>query len=183
MAYALSVVGAMFRWLIQQRYLLANPFAGIKVRGASRSESLAVTRVFGEGEWSVIQAVAEGLELGYGWQAPAAQRLRFVLDFAYATGLRVGELVGATLGQIDRNAASLSRPLRPLRAIWRTLSPAQPHECLAVLEHLDSPAALWRFLQEQKLVRPPHRPYGCFEIPGCAPWAASRGGRRRASGR
>jgi len=100
-AYALSVVGAMFRWLIQQRYLLANPFAGIKVRGASRSESLAVTRVFGEGEWSLIQAVAEGLEWGHGWQALAAQRLRFVLDFAYATGLRIGELVGATLGQIE----------------------------------------------------------------------------------
>ncbi len=103
-AYALSVVGAMFRWLIQQRYLLANPFAGIKVRGASRSESLAVTRVFGEGEWSVIQAVAEGLEWGHGWQAPAAQRLRFVLDFAYATGLRIGELVGAALGQIEVDA-------------------------------------------------------------------------------
>lgn len=103
-AYALSVVGAMFRWLIQQRYLLANPFAGIKVRGASRSESLAVTRVFGEGEWLVIQAVAGGLEWGHGWQAPAAQRLRFVLDFAYATGLRIGELVGATLGQIETDA-------------------------------------------------------------------------------
>lgn len=103
-AYALSVVGAMFRWLIQQRYLLANPFAGIKVRGASRSESQAVTRVFGEGEWSVIQAVAEGLEWGHGWQAPAAHRLRFVLDFAYATGLRIGELVGATLGQVEVDA-------------------------------------------------------------------------------
>jgi site-specific recombinase XerD len=103
-AYALSVVGAMFRWLIQQRYLLANPFAGIKVRGALRSESSAVTRVFGEGEWAVIQAVAEGLEWGHGWQAPAAQRLRFVLDFAYATGLRIGELVGATLGQIEVDA-------------------------------------------------------------------------------
>lgn len=103
-AYALSVVGAMFRWLIQQRYLLANPFAGIKVRGASRSESLAVTRVFGEGEWSLIQAVAEGLEWGHGWGTPAAQRLRFVLDFAYATGLRIGELVGATLGQIEVDA-------------------------------------------------------------------------------
>ena len=103
-AYALSVVGAMFRWLIQQRYLLANPFAGLKVRGASRSNSLANDRVFGEGEWSLIQAVAEGLEWSYGWQTPAAQRLRFVLDFAYATGLRIGELVGATLGQVEVDA-------------------------------------------------------------------------------
>lgn len=100
-AYALSVVGAMFRWLIQQRYTLANPFAGIKVRGASRSESTAVTRVFSEGEWSLVQAVAERLEWGHKWEAPAAQRLRFVLDFAYATGLRISELVAATLGQIQ----------------------------------------------------------------------------------
>jgi hypothetical protein len=35
-AYALSVLGALYRWLIQQRYVLANPFAGLKVRGAGR---------------------------------------------------------------------------------------------------------------------------------------------------
>ena len=100
-AYALSVAGALFRWLIQQRYVLANPFAGIKVRGASRSDALALTRVFGEGEWAIVQAVAEGLEWVHGWEPAAAQRLRFVLDFAYGTGLRIGELVGARLGQIE----------------------------------------------------------------------------------
>ena len=103
-AYALSVLGAMYRWLIQQRYVLANPFAGIKVRGASRSEPLAATRVFAEGEWSMIQTVSEGLEWSYGWEPAAAQRLRFVLDFAYATGLRASELVGATLGSIEADA-------------------------------------------------------------------------------
>ncbi|WGT62484.1 phage integrase family protein [Variovorax paradoxus] len=102
-AYALSVAGALFRWLIQQRYVLANPFAGIRVRGASPTESSALTRVFSEGEWSIVQAVAEGLEWVHGWKPAAAQRLRFVLDFAYATGLRIGELVNATLGQIDTN--------------------------------------------------------------------------------
>lgn len=100
-AYALSVAGALFRWLIQQRYVLANPFAGIKVRGASSTERSALTRVFSEGEWGIVQAVAEGLEWVHGWERPAAQRLRFVLDFSYATGLRVGELVSARLGQLE----------------------------------------------------------------------------------
>lgn len=100
-AYALSVAGALFRWLIQQRYLLANPFAGIKVRGASGSEPRALERAFGEGEWAIVQAVAQGLEWVHGWEPVAAQRLRFVLDFSYATGLRIGELVGAKLGQIE----------------------------------------------------------------------------------
>ena len=100
-AHALSILGAMFRWLIQQRYVIANPFAGIKVRGSSRSTPLDATRVFSEGEWMLIRAVAEGLEWSYGWEVPAAQRLRFLLDFAYSTGLRAHELVGATLGSIE----------------------------------------------------------------------------------
>jgi len=103
-AYALAVIGAMFRWLIEQRYVLANPFSGIKVRGASHAAPMDTGRVFTEGEWSIIRAVADGLEWSYGWQVPAAQRLRFVLDFAYATGLRVSELVGSTLGQIETDS-------------------------------------------------------------------------------
>ena len=102
-AYALSVLGAMYRWLIEQRYLLANPFAGIKVRGAVRSTPLDATRVFSDGEWAPVRTIADGLEWSYGWEVPAAQRLRFVLDFAYATGLRASELVGATLGSIERD--------------------------------------------------------------------------------
>ena len=98
--YALSVLGALFRWLIEQRYALANPFAGIKVRGASRVGAVDAARSFTEGEWALVRAVAEGLEWSYGWTAPAAQRLRFVLDFGYSSGLRAGELVGQALGQL-----------------------------------------------------------------------------------
>ncbi len=94
----------MFRWLIEQRYVLANPFAGLKVRGAGRSAPLDATRVFTEGEWALVRAIADGLEWVHGWQTPAAQRLRFVLDFAYSTGLRASELVGATLGSIRLDA-------------------------------------------------------------------------------
>lgn len=102
-AYALSVVAAMFRWLVQQRYVLANPFAGIKVRGGAPAQPLAAARFFSEGEWALMRTIADGLEWGRGWTPPAAHRLRFVLDFAYATGLRLSELVGAKLGQIERD--------------------------------------------------------------------------------
>src|SRR5438128_84573 len=77
-AYALSVVGALYRWLIEQRYTLANPFSGLKVRGADRTQGQAVMRVFSEREWATIQSVAQGLEWGGGWELRAAQRLRFV---------------------------------------------------------------------------------------------------------
>jgi len=103
-AHALSILGALFRWLIEQRYVLANPFAGVKVRGAARTGDLDASRAFTEGEWLLVRAIADGLEWSYGWSAPAAQRLRFLLDFGFATGLRASELVGAMLGHIDTDA-------------------------------------------------------------------------------
>jgi site-specific recombinase XerD len=102
-AHSLSVLSAMFRWLIEQRYVLANPFAGLKVRGAVPA-ALDTSRAFSEGEWALLRTVADGLEWSYGWDLAAAQRLRFVLDFAYATGLRASELVHATLGAIEADS-------------------------------------------------------------------------------
>ena len=52
----------------------------------------------------IIRAIAEGLEWSYGWNEPAAQRLRFILDFAYSTGLRASELVGLTLRSITTDS-------------------------------------------------------------------------------
>ncbi len=98
-AYALTVLAALFRWLVEQRYVLANPFAGVKVRGSAKA-SLDVTRGFTEGEWLLLRTIADGLEWSYSWSWAAAQRLRFLLDFGYATGLRASELTGATLGDI-----------------------------------------------------------------------------------
>jgi site-specific recombinase XerD len=103
-AHALSILGALYRWLIEQRYVLANPFAGVKVRGSVRATALDTSRAFTEGEWSLVRTIADGLEWSYGWSAPAAQRLRFVLDVGFATGLRASELVGATLGDIQTDA-------------------------------------------------------------------------------
>jgi len=84
--------------------VLANPFAGVKVRGGAKTGDLDASRAFTEGEWLLVRTIAEGLEWSYGWSAPAAQRLCFLLDFGFATGLRVSELVGAMLGHIDRDA-------------------------------------------------------------------------------
>jgi site-specific recombinase XerD len=100
MAYALSVVGALYRWLIAQRYVLANPFAGVKVKGASRSSAIDMSHVFSEHEWALVRPVADGIEWTGGWTEEGAQRLRFVLDFWYATGLRPSEMVAALLGHI-----------------------------------------------------------------------------------
>lgn len=99
-AYSLSVLKALFRWLGEQGYLVANPFSGVKIRGAVNSAPIDTSRVFSSGEWDLIRTIAEGLEWSYEWKVPAAQRLRFVLDFSYATGLRASELVNLTLRSI-----------------------------------------------------------------------------------
>ena len=105
MAQALAVLSAMFRWLVEQRYVMANPFAGIKERGSQHAKAVATTHAFTEGEWLLVRAIANGLEWSYGWEAPAAQRLRFLLDFGYATGLRISELTQAMLRNVEADAA------------------------------------------------------------------------------
>lgn len=102
-AYALTVIGALYRWLIEQRYLLANPFAGIKVKGGKRAAALDAQRGFSSHEWSLVRAEAEHIEWTGGWSEPAAQRLRFLLDFWRATGLRPSEMVASCLGDIRRD--------------------------------------------------------------------------------
>ncbi|SPR99789.1 site-specific integrase [Cupriavidus taiwanensis] len=104
-AHALAVLSAMFRWLIEQRYVVANPFAGIKVRGSQRAMAVETMHAFTEGEWLLVRTIANGLEWSYGWQVPAAQRLRFLLDFGYGTGLRISELANATLRNFEVDAA------------------------------------------------------------------------------
>ena len=103
-SYAVSVISALYRWLMEQGYLLANPFSGIKVRGPSKARVMDTSHVFTQGEWGIVRAIADGLEWSHGWTEAAAQRLRFILDFAYATGLRAAELVGVTLRSITTDS-------------------------------------------------------------------------------
>ncbi|WP_321791758.1 phage integrase family protein [Caballeronia sp. J97] len=99
-AYALTVLRALFRWLVEQRYVLANPFAGLKVRGVGRSAHFDADRCLRQSQWAMARTVAGQLDLVHGWSAAAAQRMRFILDFAFATGLRAHELVESKLGDV-----------------------------------------------------------------------------------
>lgn len=99
-AYALAVLRALYAWLVDQHYVILNPFAGVTVRGGAPRTPLDAARSLSGREWKTVRAAADRLERS-GWPAPAAQRLRFVLDFGYATGLRAHEIVAATLGDIE----------------------------------------------------------------------------------
>lgn len=101
--YALSVLNALFRWLIEQRYLLVNPFAGIKVKAGVRRSAVDASRAFSEHDWMLIRQIADDLEHVHDWMPEAAQRLRFTLDFWHGTGLRPQEMVKARLGDLRRD--------------------------------------------------------------------------------
>lgn len=163
-AYALSVLGAMFRWLIEQRYVLANPFAGLKVRGVQHNGELNIARAFSAGEWELVRTIADGLEWSHDWTTPAAQRLRFVLDFGYGTGLRAAELVSVTLGGIETGArgerwlhltgkgAKIGKVVLPPLARFAldqylvqrglTVNPARWSPNTPLLGHLDAPGGI-----------------------------------------
>lgn len=101
-AYALTVLRALFAWLVDQHYVVINPFAGVTVRDARPRTPFDTAHALDDREWKTVRTFAGRLER-HGWTTAAAQRLRFVLDFGYATGLRANELVTATLGDVDRD--------------------------------------------------------------------------------
>jgi hypothetical protein len=63
-AHALSVLGALFRWLIQQRYVLPTR-APSKVRSSKRTTALDTSHAFTESEWLLVRAIANKLEWSY----------------------------------------------------------------------------------------------------------------------
>ncbi|MGV7240382.1 phage integrase family protein [Caballeronia sp. M23-90] len=98
-AYALSVLSAMFRWLVEQQYVVANPFAGVSA-GSTRATVSRSVRSLHDDEWQFARHVANDLSTQHGWSLEAAQRLRFILDFQLATGLRANELIHARIGDL-----------------------------------------------------------------------------------
>ena len=174
-SYAMSVLAALFRWLVDKQYVQVNPFSGIKVRGAERGRQLDASRAFNQTEWEVVRLLADGLQSQPGWSEAAAQRLRFLLDFGYATGLRASELVGVTLGrlreengcwwlEVDGKGAKLANVAVPPLA-WAALSrylvqrkvSAEPHKWdpdTSLVGHFAgdgrgiTPARLWAILRK-----------------------------------
>jgi integrase len=105
-AYALTVLSSLFRWLTEQRYLVGNPFAGVNAKAskAAKGENGVTNpftqprkRAFSVAEWKTIRRWVDRAERNLAWRTDAAARLRFILDFTLATGLRVDELAQLTL--------------------------------------------------------------------------------------
>lgn len=98
---AIGIVHSMFEWLVHAGYLRANPWALVRRRigDDAKAPTLAESsRAFTPAVWMALQAQANDPK-----EDPAtAARMRFLLAFGEATGLRPAELVNARRGHFSR---------------------------------------------------------------------------------
>jgi integrase len=101
--HTITILSAMCDWLASVRYLSVNPWRLINRRiGDERGRSQLDTRAFTPQAWAEILRVLNDQA-----PSPAVNRLRFVLQFVEATGLRSAELIGARLGDLQDHEEGL----------------------------------------------------------------------------
>lgn len=101
---AYTILKSMFEWLVKVRYLDSNPWDAVAKptqEAQDASPDLEMSRALTRGQWAFLMEYLAGLP-----NDERNARLRFVLPFGYATGLRLSELTSATTGRL------YSKPMR-----------------------------------------------------------------------
>lgn len=93
--YAITVLKSMYKFLVDQCYLVGNPWNGVKAPkpGAKRVNR---GRSFTQAQWQFIETQLDMLP-----NTSANLRLRFALHLFYATGVRLSEGVAAQVDHLD----------------------------------------------------------------------------------
>ncbi|GAB6068845.1 phage integrase family protein [Methylothermus subterraneus] len=94
------ILGALCQWLVGQRWLDSNPFAALPRQ--RRNARMRTDHALTEAQWRFVIAYSgRRIDLAQTEEKRrCAKRLRFVLEFAYLTGLRLSELAAARMGDI-----------------------------------------------------------------------------------
>jgi site-specific recombinase XerD len=92
---AVSILKNLYGFLVDQNYLMGNPWSAVPVPRAVR-QRVDVSRSLTSAQWRVVRAKAE--EAG---EHSSAIRLRLALDLLYSTGLRTAEAVNARVGDLQ----------------------------------------------------------------------------------
>ncbi len=93
---AISILKNLYGFLVDQNYLMGNPWSAVPVPRAARP-GLDASRSLTAAQWAFVreQAAQAGPH-------SAAIRLRLALDLLYFTGLRTAELVNARVGDLQQ---------------------------------------------------------------------------------
>jgi site-specific recombinase XerD len=95
---AITIVASMCRWLTDQRYLDSNPWDTVPAQAPVTRKgdaTLDAPRSFSADQWRFLMRFLGQIE-----DDARRARLRFVLALAYATGLRLSEMVSARIGDL-----------------------------------------------------------------------------------
>ena len=91
---ALTVLRSLYAFLVDQCYLLGNPWNGVSPH-QRQAPKVDAGRSFSRAQWMLVQEQLAVLP-----DTGANRRLRFVMQFLYATGLRASEIVTARVGDL-----------------------------------------------------------------------------------
>ena len=119
-AAALTIVRSLCEWLVRRHYLDSNPWDDVPQR--ADAPSMPRLRALSQKQWALVQGWLGEQEARA--PSPALQRLRFMLDFAAMTGMRLSELATAELGwlrheQLDDGEWAWSIMVLGKRNKWR----------------------------------------------------------------
>lgn len=126
---ALLTVGALFSWLQSVRYLAANPWVLVNTKiGDEHDRKVLESKAFSE------VAMQEFLDfLDAQPPCPSRNRMRFILRFVEAVGLRSAELLGAKLADLNLEPEGWVLHVHGKGAKNRVVNvPAQAYEALQV---------------------------------------------------
>ena len=149
-AVAMTIVRSLCEWLVRRHYLDSNPWDDVPKR--PDAPSMPRLRALSQKQWDLVQA----------WLAeqppsPALRRLRFILSYAYMSGMRLSELVASKVEwlrheQLDDGEWAWSIMVLGKRNKWREVPLPDP-AVEALQEHFAD-----RGLDPELLANPPETP-------------------------
>ncbi len=127
---AVTIVRGLCEWLVRRHYLDSNPWDDVPARAAA--PSMPQLRALSQKQWELVQGwLADQVDEAGGAPSPALVRLRFMLDFAYMTGMRLAELAAANVSwlrheQLDDGEWAWSIVVLGKRNKWREVPLPDP---------------------------------------------------------
>jgi site-specific recombinase XerD len=93
--HAITILKSLYKFLVDQCYLIGNPFNGIGLPKGSEPR-INRGRSFTQAQWRFVEQQLGGLA-----DTSANRRLRFALHLFYATGLRLAEGIAARVDDLN----------------------------------------------------------------------------------
>lgn len=100
--HAETILNRLFDFLVRQCYWQHNPLSVLpRLKSPTGQGTLAVHRAFSPAQWTRITTAADhAVQNDTGQTRRKGLRTQFILQLAYATGLRLSELTQATVGDV-----------------------------------------------------------------------------------